>query len=88
MRLDAHQHFWRYDPAQFPWINESMAALKRDFLPDDLAPLMRSAGFDGHGACHRDELRVPMPTESREAILGRTCARFYSLSTSKKDLRN
>jgi len=47
MRLDAHQHFWRYAPATHPWIDDSMAALKRDFLPDDLAPLLADAGFDG-----------------------------------------
>jgi L-fuconolactonase len=46
MRIDAHQHFWRYSPAQYPWIGESMASLRRDFLPGDLAPLLRASGFD------------------------------------------
>lgn len=36
MRIDAHQHFWRYDPAEYGWIGEEMAALRRDFMPDDL----------------------------------------------------
>jgi len=38
MRIDAHQHFWIYDPDQYSWIDESMASLRRDFLPDDLKP--------------------------------------------------
>jgi len=44
-RIDAHQHFWRYDPPQYGWIDDAMAALRRDFLPHDLAPAMERAGF-------------------------------------------
>jgi L-fuconolactonase len=47
MRIDAHQHFWRYSPATHASIDDSMAALKRDFLPPDLAPLLNANGFDG-----------------------------------------
>jgi L-fuconolactonase len=47
MRIDAHQHFWRYSPDTHAWIDDSMAALRRDFLPGDLEPLLRGAGFDG-----------------------------------------
>ena len=47
MRIDAHQHFWRYSPDTHAWIDDSMAALRRDFLPHDLEPLLRAAGFDG-----------------------------------------
>ncbi len=47
MRIDAHQHFWRYDPADYAWIDDSMAALRRDFLPEHLAPLLGVQGFDG-----------------------------------------
>jgi L-fuconolactonase len=45
--IDAHQHFWRYDPPLYGWIDESMTPLRRDFLPADLAPLMRAAAVDG-----------------------------------------
>jgi L-fuconolactonase len=34
--IDTHQHFWRYDPAEYGWIDDSMQALRRDFLPGDL----------------------------------------------------
>jgi L-fuconolactonase len=46
MRVDAHQHFWRYSAAEYGWIDDSMAALRRDFLPEDLAPEMARAGVD------------------------------------------
>src|SRR4051794_8506066 len=46
-RIDAHQHFWRYNAADYGWIEESMSSLRRDFLPDDLEPLLKASGFDG-----------------------------------------
>jgi L-fuconolactonase len=46
LRIDAHQHFWRYDSAEYPWIDASMAALRRDFLPADAQREMARAGFD------------------------------------------
>jgi L-fuconolactonase len=47
MRLDTHQHFWRYDPAEHVWMDGRMGAIKRDFLPAHLEPLLAAAGFDG-----------------------------------------
>ena len=47
LRLDAHQHFWRYNPAEHVWMTDAMAALKRDFLPADLKPLLAANGLDG-----------------------------------------
>jgi L-fuconolactonase len=47
MQLDAHQHFWRYNPAEHTWMNDAMAVLKRDYLPADLEPQLRANGFDG-----------------------------------------
>ncbi len=47
MRIDAHQHFWRYDPREYSWIDDSMAALRRDFLPADLKPELELNGFQG-----------------------------------------
>lgn len=46
MIVDAHQHFWRYDPREYAWIDDRMRALKRDFLPMDLAPHLEQAGVD------------------------------------------
>ena len=46
MRVDAHQHFWHYDPVAYGWIDETMPALKRDFMPEDLKREMERAGVD------------------------------------------
>jgi len=46
MRLDAHQHFWKYNAAEYGWIDDQMAALRRDFLPADLKPELGAVGFD------------------------------------------
>ena len=47
MRIDAHQHFWMYNPAQYGWISDKMPELKHDFLPEHLAPLLAGQSFDG-----------------------------------------
>jgi L-fuconolactonase len=46
IRVDAHVHFWTYDPAEYGWIDETMLPLRRDFLPADVEIEMRAAGFD------------------------------------------
>ncbi len=47
MRIDAHVHFWRYAPEDYGWIDGTMGAIRRDFLPDDLAPLAARVGVEG-----------------------------------------
>ena len=47
MHIDAHQHFWIYDRREYDWIDDSMAALRRDFLPADLKPELEGNGFQG-----------------------------------------
>ena len=36
MRVDSHQHFWNYSAEEYDWIDDSMAIIRRDFLPPDL----------------------------------------------------
>ena len=45
--IDAHQHFWKYDPGDYGWIDEPMAAIRRDFLPRDAKCEMDRAGVEG-----------------------------------------
>ena len=45
-RIDSHQHFWQYNPAEHVWMTDTMQVLKKDFLPTDLAPLLNQIGFD------------------------------------------
>jgi L-fuconolactonase len=47
VRIDAHQHFWKYDPVQHSWINDEMWVIRRDYAPTDLLPLLQAAGMDG-----------------------------------------
>ena len=47
MRIDAHQHFWVYEPKEYGWIDTRMEAIRRDFSPDDLKPLLDKQGFQG-----------------------------------------
>ena len=44
MRIDAHQHFWRYNPEEYSWIDGTMGPLQRDFLPQDLYPVLEACG--------------------------------------------
>ena len=46
MSIDAHQHFWKYSAAEYGWIDDSMATLRRDFLAADAVREMASAGVD------------------------------------------
>lgn len=47
MRIDAHQHFWRYSPEEYGWIGPDMAGLKQDRLPEDLVPLLEESNLEG-----------------------------------------
>jgi L-fuconolactonase len=47
MRIDAHHHFWKYSKESYGWIDDSMAVIRRDFLPADLEAEVRAAGIDG-----------------------------------------
>jgi L-fuconolactonase len=47
MRIDSHQHFWHYSSTEHAWMTDSMALIKRDFLPEDLRPLLLAIDFDG-----------------------------------------
>jgi len=47
MRIDAHQHFWKFDPVRDSWINEDMSVIQRDFLPHDLFPILAENNIDG-----------------------------------------
>lgn len=55
MRVDTHQHFWRYDPVRDAWIDARMPTLQRDFLPDDVAPHLAAAAIDAVVAVQADQ---------------------------------
>lgn len=47
MVIDSHHHFWRYTDAEYGWIPPAWSAIRRDFLPADLAAEINRAGVDG-----------------------------------------
>ncbi|MGK9052209.1 amidohydrolase family protein [Neorhizobium petrolearium] len=47
MRIDAHQHFWFIADRTGQWPPPELAAIHRDFLPEDMQPLIAAAGIDG-----------------------------------------
>lgn len=46
-RIDAHQHFWKYDPVRDNWITDEMSVIRRDFLPEHLPPILKENNFNG-----------------------------------------
>src|SRR5437870_10360332 len=55
MRIDSHQHFWKFDPVRDSWITDRMSVLHRDFLPHDLIPELQSHNIDGSIAVQADQ---------------------------------
>ena len=54
MKIDAHQHFWQFNPQRDTWINEEMNVLKHNFLPEDLLPILQENKFDACVAVQAD----------------------------------
>lgn len=55
MKIDSHQHFWKYDPINHSWIDEKMSKIRRDFMPDDLLPELKKREISGCIAVQADE---------------------------------
>jgi L-fuconolactonase len=55
MTLDSHQHFWKYTKENHGWINDDMAVIRRDFLPQDLKPILKDNNIDGCIAVQADQ---------------------------------
>lgn len=47
MIIDSHHHFWKYDPVEYDWIDDSMKKIRADFLPDDLQLTIQETNVDG-----------------------------------------
>jgi len=57
MHIDAHQHFWKYSPAEYGWIDDSMGMIRRNFLPRDLSPELE-----------RNNIRGSVAVQARQTI--------------------
>lgn len=54
-RIDAHQHFWKFDPVRDNWITDDMKVIQKDFSPADLQKVLVENGFDGCVAVQSDQ---------------------------------
>lgn len=57
-KIDSHQHFWKFDPVRDSWIDDSMAAIRRDFMPGDLEPILKKFEIDGCVAVQADQSEI------------------------------
>ena len=55
MVIDAHQHFWKFDPVRDSWITDDMSVIQKDFLPEHLKPILESNGVSGCVAVQADQ---------------------------------
>ena len=58
MIIDSHQHFWIYNPVRDAWIDESMLMLRKNFLPEELEPILIKHSIDGTIAVQADQSEV------------------------------
>jgi L-fuconolactonase len=47
MRIDAHQHFWDLSRLDYAWMPPGESVLRRNYLPEDLRPILEENRFDG-----------------------------------------
>lgn len=47
IRIDSHQHFWKFDPVRDSWITDEMAVIQKDFLPGNLKTILDKNNIDG-----------------------------------------
>jgi L-fuconolactonase len=63
MRIDSHQHFWRVSRGDYGWLTPELGPIHRDFLPQDLTPLLKAHGID------RTVVVQAAPSEAGSAFL-------------------
>jgi L-fuconolactonase len=47
MKVDSHQHFWKYNEERDAWITDEMSVIQRNFLPEDLKPILAQNDIEG-----------------------------------------
>ncbi len=87
MTIDAHQHFWIFDPVRDSWITSEMQVIQRNFLPEDLKPVLDANNVDGCVAVQADQsdaetsflLQLADANEFVKGVVGWTDLRSPSL---------
>lgn len=57
-RIDAHQHFWNFDPIRDNWITDQMTILRQDYLPNQFGPVLKENGFDGSVTVQAEQAEI------------------------------
>src|SRR5262245_12363061 len=75
MRIDSHQHFWKYNATDYVWMTSTMDVLRRDYLPAELSSELDRAGFDGTIAVQARQMELETAwlldlADQHEFILG------------------
>ena len=55
LRIDSHQHFWKYNAVRDSWITDDMKVIQRDFFPEDLFPVLHENQIDGCVSVQADQ---------------------------------
>jgi L-fuconolactonase len=55
IKIDSHQHFWKFDPVRDSWIDNTMSVIQRDFMPVDLETILKKYSIDGCVAVQADQ---------------------------------
>lgn len=55
MRVDSHNHFWKYDPVRDSWMDDSMESIRRNFMPVDFLDILKANDIGGTVAVQADQ---------------------------------
>jgi L-fuconolactonase len=47
MKIDSHNHFWKFDAARHSWIDDSMKVIQQDFMPEEFSSVLQKNGIEG-----------------------------------------
>jgi L-fuconolactonase len=93
--VDSHQHFWDPATADYPWMTDEVASIRRPFLPDDLEPLLLAIGVDATVVVQarsaleetRELLRLTAATRFVAGVVGWADLTSAGLATTLAELR-
>jgi L-fuconolactonase len=55
IKIDSHQHFWKFDKVRDAWIDSTMSVIQHDFMPEDLEQILEKQLIDGCIAVQADQ---------------------------------
>ncbi|MFM1795112.1 MAG: hypothetical protein RL642_1497, partial [Bacteroidota bacterium] len=55
MKIDAHHHFWKYNPIDHAWISDEMSVIRKNFTPEELEKELLKHKFVGSVVVQAEE---------------------------------